>query len=100
MAALKLAVIFSKKGQAKFFSHLDLLRLFQRACRRAKIELKLSQGFSPRAKISFARALKLGLESENETATFHLNQFLEPEEFIRRLNEQLPEGIRIKEAHY
>lgn len=80
----------------KFISHLDLVRLFHRAARRADIPLLISQGFSPRPKISFKRALKLGLESESEEAAFHLNGEITKEDFGERLQAQLPEGIVIK----
>lgn len=80
----------------KYISHLDLLRLFQRAARRAEMPLVYSKGFSPRPKISFKRALKLGVESESEEATFQLNSRLDPEDFTDRFQAQLPEGITIK----
>jgi len=89
-------VVFSKNGQMKYISHLDLSRLFHRAARRAGIPLALSQGFSPRPKVSFKRALKLGLESEAEEASFQLTAKLTPEDFKERLQAQLPEGITIK----
>lgn len=89
-------VVFSKKGQMKYISHLDLMRLFHRASRRAGIPLVLSQGFSPRPKISFKRALKLGVESEAEEATFQLAAVIPAENFRDRLQAQLPEGITIK----
>lgn len=89
-------VVFAKKGRMKYISHLDLSRLFHRAARRAGIPLALSGGFSPRPKISFKRALKLGLESEAEEATFRLTAKLTAEDFKYRLQAQLPEGITIK----
>lgn len=82
----------------KYISHLDLMRLFTRALRRADLPIKITQGFSPHAKFSIKRALKLGLESENEEATAAFRQWVEPEDFKRRLQQQLPEGINIKEA--
>lgn len=87
---------FTKKGLMKYISHLDLLRLFQRALRRAKFPLKFSQGFNPHPKFRIKRALKLGIESEEETADVVLTEFLDPQEFKTRLQEQLPEGIIIK----
>lgn len=87
---------FAKKGQMKFISHLDLMRLFTRAFRRADFPLKITEGFNPHPKFSIKRALKLGLESENEEATVVLNQPINADEFRQRLQEQLPEGIEIK----
>lgn len=92
----KYRVVFAKRARMKFISHLDLARLFQRAARRADIPLVISQGFSPRPKISFKRALKLGLESESEEAVFHIKGLISKEDFENRLRAQLPEGIVIK----
>lgn len=89
-------VVFAKKDRMKFISHLDLVRVFQRAARRAGIPLIISQGFSPRPKISFKRALKLGLESESEEAVFHIKGQISKEDFENRLRAQLPEGIMMK----
>ncbi len=91
-----LKVTFSKKGRMKYISHLDLLRLFQRAARRADMPLAYSKGFNQRPKISFKRALKLGVESESEEATFRMSVRLAPEDFVNRFQAQLPEGILIK----
>ncbi len=82
----------------KYISHLDLMRLFMRALRRADLPIKMTEGFSPHPKFSIKRALKLGLESDNEEATIVLKEPIKPEEFKKRIQEQLPEGIEIKEA--
>ncbi|MFA5094471.1 MAG: TIGR03936 family radical SAM-associated protein [Candidatus Omnitrophota bacterium] len=89
-------VVFAKKGPMKYISHLDLQRLFQRAARRADLPLVMSQGFSPRPKMSFKRALKLGLESEAEEMSLQVHTGILPEDFINRLQAQLPEGIFLK----
>jgi len=88
--------VFSKKGMMKYISHLDLMRLFMRALRRADLPLKMTEGFSPHPKLSIKRALKLGVESDNEEATILLRELVSPEEFRQRLQKQLPEGIEIK----
>jgi radical SAM-linked protein len=56
----------------------------------------MTEGFSPHPKLSIKRALKLGLESDNEEASIVLREFIKPEEFSERLQKQLPEGIEIK----
>jgi len=89
---------FSKTGFMKYISHLDLMRLFTRAMRRADLPLKFTEGFSPHPKLSIKRALKLGLESENEEASILLKEDINPEDFLTRLQKELPEGIRIKDA--
>jgi radical SAM-linked protein len=88
--------MFSKTGLMRYISHLDLMRLFARAMRRAELPLKMSEGFSPHPKLSLKRALKLGLESENEEASIILRFPVEPEDFKHRLQKQLPEGIQVK----
>lgn len=91
----EIAFVFSKKGAMKFISHLDLLRLLQRALRRSGLPLKMTEGFSPHPKLSIVRALKLGLESEGEEARVVFREEVEPEKVRELLNAQLPEGIDI-----
>lgn len=80
----------------KYISHLDLMRLLTRAMRRADLPLKITEGFNPHPKLSIKRALKLGLESENEEASIMLKERISPETFKDKLQQQLPEGIEIK----
>lgn len=94
----KITFIFSKKGYMRYISHLDLMRLFMRALRRADLPLKMSEGFNPHPKLSIKRALKLGLESDNEEATVLLKELVEPDAFRERLQRELPEGIEIRDA--
>lgn len=89
-------IVFAKKGNMKYISHLDLVRLFQRASRRAEIAVTLSKGFSPRPKIRFKRAIKLGVESEAEEVVFQLDSSMSADDFKGRLERQLPTGIEIK----
>jgi radical SAM-linked protein len=96
---LKIDFVFYKKGNLKFISHLDLMRLFVRAMRRAQVPVKITEGFSPHPKFSIKRALKLGLESENEEACIVLKELMDPGKFVEKLNCQLPEGIRVKSAN-
>jgi len=84
----------------KYISHLDLMRLFMRALRRADLPIKMTEGFNPHPKLSIKRALKLGLESEHEEATVVLKEQIIPEEFKEKLQGQLPQGIEIKSAQY
>jgi len=93
-----LTFIFAKKGLMKYISHLDLMRLFMRALRRAEVPVKITEGFHPHPKLSIARALKLGVESDKETAIVSLREFIKPDEFKKRLQSQLPEGIIIQEV--
>ncbi|MDD5653443.1 MAG: TIGR03936 family radical SAM-associated protein [Candidatus Omnitrophica bacterium] len=82
----------------KYISHLDLMRLFMRALRRAGLPIKYSEGFSPHPKLSIKRALKLGIESESEQASIAMEDFVEPDDFKEKLAKQLPKGIEIKDV--
>ncbi|MCX5701952.1 MAG: TIGR03936 family radical SAM-associated protein [Candidatus Omnitrophica bacterium] len=94
----KMNFTFAKKGVMRFISHLDLMRLFMRALRRADLPIKMTEGFSPHPKLSIKRALKLGVESDNEEAVIVLKELISPGEFKERLQKQLPQGIQIKSA--
>ncbi|MDF2547062.1 MAG: hypothetical protein K0R93_1960 [Anaerosolibacter sp.] len=98
MLMSKLRVKFVKNDLMKFISHLDLLRLMERALRRADIKLSFSQGFNPHPKISFATAVPIGLSSEGEYMDVELDEELKPDSFVDRVNRQLPEGIKIISA--
>ncbi len=93
MNGVKLEARFCKKGTLRYISHLDVLRLFQRSVRRAELPVAISKGYSPHYKIGFGKALRLGLESDGEEIVFLLDKWIEPEEFMARLNKKLPEGI-------
>ncbi len=87
---------FSKKGRAKFISHLDLMRAMQRTFKRAGLPIWYTQGFNPHPYIMFPLALSLGVESEIEPMDVALLEKLENEEIKSRLNMVMPEGIRIE----
>jgi radical SAM-linked protein len=95
---LKINSSFQKTGDMRFISHLDLMRLFQRALRRAGLPVTITQGFSPHLKISINRALKLGMESASEALTVHMSKKVEPALFVELLNKNLPEGVKIVKA--
>lgn len=92
---MRIEAIFSKKGDMRFISHLDLMRLFHRALRRADIPVLISKGFSPHFKISIRKALKLGVESENEELAVTMSRDMAAADFKELLNKNLPEGVRI-----
>jgi len=89
------SVLFNKTGFMRYISHLDLMRLFNRALRRAGFKLYLTKGFNPRPIVRVNNALKLGIEAKDQQAEFVLEELVSREVFIERLNSQLPEGIRI-----
>ena len=93
-------ILFEKTGNAIYISHLALMRLFQRGFKRAGLNLKHTQGFSPRAMVSIALPLSVGVESRCEVLDYELvDQALSFEEIRDRLNATMPAGIRVLEAY-
>ncbi len=92
--------LFEKTGNAVWISHLDLMRLFQRAFKRAGLNLKHTQGFNPRPSVSIALPLSVGVESVCELLDFDLDGQTVPDaEIAARLNEVLVPGIRVKKVY-
>ncbi len=91
---------FSKTGDMKYISHLDLVRLFHRVLRRAGIDITYTQGFNPHPIISFATALSLGVESYGEYFDLKMNEKIPFKDFQQRVNRNMPKGIRIVEGKY
>lgn len=89
---------FAKTGRARYISHLDLIRCFQRAVCRAKLPAAYSEGFHPHMQTSFATTLPLGFFSTAEQMDLELTEELPCDAVMERLNAVLPEGIRILEA--
>ena len=89
-------LLFTKEGPAIWSSHLDLMRALMRSFRRAGIELKHSQGFTPHPELSILMPLSVGVESQCEIAEFTLAEgcAVPAEEIAARLNPVLPAGIR------
>ncbi|MDR5657897.1 TIGR03936 family radical SAM-associated protein [Serpentinicella sp. ANB-PHB4] len=86
---------FYKKDDMVFISHLDLLRVFERAMRRAQIPIAYSQGFNPHPIMAFSSALSLGVSSDSEYVDITLLESLQEEDFTKKLNEVLPPGLKI-----
>ncbi|MFA5658667.1 MAG: TIGR03936 family radical SAM-associated protein [Oscillospiraceae bacterium] len=91
---------FSKKGRAKYISHLDLNKTMQRAFKRAKIPLWYTEGFNPHAYIMFPLALSLGVDSDCEILDFKLDSEMDFEIIKNSLNNALPEGLKINKVAY
>jgi radical SAM-linked protein len=93
-------LLFEKTGDAVYLSHLDLMRVFQRAFRRADILIWHSQGYSPRAYVSIALPLPVGTESVCEILDFEVEDgTVEMEKLPGLLNRTLPKGIRVLKAY-
>lgn len=92
--------LFEKTGNAIYISHLDLMRLFQRAFKRAGLHLTHTQGFNPRPSVSIALPLSLGVESRCELLEFNLDDdAVTNEEICTRLNQALVEGVRVLDVY-
>ena len=89
-------LLFEKTGNAVWISHLDLMRLFQRAFKRAGLPLTHTQGFNPRPSVSIALPLSVGVESRCELLDFDLDgEKVDNKEIVARLNQVLVEGVRV-----
>jgi radical SAM family uncharacterized protein/radical SAM-linked protein len=91
----KLGVSYAKRGPARHFGHLELVKIFVRALRRARIPLRFSQGFHPAPKIAFECALPVGTESVEEHFTIQVPLHVSRETLLEQVNPQLPEGLTI-----
>ena len=91
----KLRLKFSKNGPIKFIGHLDVMRYFQKAIRRAEIDIKYSEGFSPHQVISFAQPLSVGATSDGEYMDMTVNSMVSTNDIMNRLNLVMNEGIEI-----
>ena len=94
----RLRVRFGRGEQVKFISHLDIMRFWERAFRRAEIPLAYSQGFSPHPRISLAAPLPVGVTSEFELMDVWLKRWMPPEAFLMTVTGQLPAGFEIFEV--
>jgi radical SAM family uncharacterized protein/radical SAM-linked protein len=89
---------FVKAEDMAFLSHLELVNAMVRAFLRASIPLAYSQGYHPRALVSFAKALPVGMEGLDEWADVDLYRQMPADEFLSRTNDHLPHGLKLVEA--
>ena len=93
-------LLFEKTGRAVWLSHLDLMRLFQRAFKRADLPLTHTQGFNPRPSVSIALPLSVGVESCCELLDFELEGVtVSNDEICQRLNASLVEGVKVYDVY-
>jgi len=88
-------IFFEKRGRAKYISHLDLMRAMSRAVRRAALPLWYTEGFNPHPYLAFPLPLPLGQEGLREAMDLRLVADMPFAEIQARLNEVLPEGLRV-----
>ena len=89
---------YTKVGDLRFISHLDLTRLIERGINRARLPIAYSEGFHPMPKIVYGPALALGINSKVELVDFSLTEPIIPEKFMEKMNQVLPAGCRVEKA--
>ncbi|MCD8198064.1 MAG: TIGR03936 family radical SAM-associated protein [Lachnospiraceae bacterium] len=92
---MNVRVKFRKYGNLRFIGHLDTMRYFQKAIRRAGLDVCYSEGFTPHMIMSFAQPLGVGLESDGEYMDIRVNSTPSSAEAVRLLNENGAEGIEV-----
>ena len=91
----RLRIKFRRGAEVKYISHLDIMRLWQRALNRAGIALAYSEGFHPHPKISLAVPLAVGVTSEAELMDITLTRQVSPHFFTAAVTQQLPAGFEV-----
>ena len=92
---MRLRIKFRKYGVLRFIGHLDLMRFFQKAIRRAEIDIAYTTGFSPHQIMSFAAPLGVGLSSNGEYMDIEVNSMISCQDAKKRLNEASVPGIEV-----
>jgi radical SAM family uncharacterized protein/radical SAM-linked protein len=87
--------VYSKRGNARFLSHIDLIHVLERAFRRAGIDVAKSQGFHPKMMMTYGPAMALGMEGLAEPVEFRAAFLYDEAAFMKRMNRVLPPGIRV-----
>lgn len=90
---MKIRIKFAKEGDMKFIGHLDVMRYFQKVMRKADVDIRYSEGFSPHQIMSFAAPLGVGITSSGEYVDIEVISTDSSEEMLRRMNEVAVEGI-------
>lgn len=92
---MKVRVKFAKEGAMKFIGHLDIMRYFQKAVKRAGLDAAFSEGYSPHMIMSFASPLGVGITSTGEYFDLELKCAYSSKEMVNKLNAVMVEGMRI-----
>jgi len=91
---LRYRAVYSKRGKARFLSHIDLIHVIHRSFRRAGIEVRKTEGFHPKMDFTYGPALPLGIEALREVLEFRSPRRIEAAHFLARVNRSVPPGIR------
>jgi radical SAM-linked protein len=92
-------LVFAREDDARYLSHLDAVKLWERAFRRGSIPVAVSEGFSPRPRLVFAAPLPLGMLAEHDLADLYLAERLVMADLRTRLADGMPRGYRLVELH-
>ncbi|VYT26135.1 Uncharacterised protein [uncultured Blautia sp.] len=95
---MKVRIKFSKQGPVKFVGHLDTMRYFQKAIRRAGLPVAFSGGYSPHMIMSFAAPLGVGTTSKGEYFDVEFTEVISTKEIVERLNGTMAEGMQVLSA--
>ncbi len=95
---MRVRIKYSKQGLMKFIGHLDMMRYFQKAIRRAGIDVTYTEGMSPHMSMSFALPLGVGMTSDSEYVDVDLNTPIPGSLIVERLNSSAPEGVHFTQA--
>ncbi len=96
MDRYRVRIRFRKEGDLRLTSHRDLVRAFERMFRRAELKLRMSEGFHPKARMSFPSALGLGIAGLNESMDVELAEPADTTELHKTLADQAPPGLTIQ----
>ncbi len=92
---MKIRIKFRKWGCMKFIGHLDMLRFFQKAMRRADIDICYSEGFSPHQIMSFAAPLGVGITSDGEYFDIEVHSTKSTADSLKAINDTLVDGVEV-----
>ena len=95
VCALKLRIKYTKTGPLRYISHLDVMRFFQKAIKRAGFDVSYTKGFSPHQIISFAAPMPLGMTSEGEYFDGEFNSVTNTVDMMKSINAVMPEWVRV-----
>ncbi len=94
----KFHVTYHKLGESRLLGHLEMVKVFHRAIKRAEIKTAFSKGFHPMPKVSFDNPLPLGMESQCEHFSISVSTNIAPQSFLEKLNQQLPKGLGLTDV--
>ncbi len=92
---INVRIRFGKHGVMKYIGHLDIMRYFQKAFRRAELPMAYSEGYHPHQILSFASPLGVGVTSDGEYMDIGLTELVSTEDALKRLNDAMVDGMKV-----